>query len=234
MDTTLNVGTPAPGADGQPVQPVSGGEAKPIDGDTIRLLTELGGKFTTLEKELRGLQGRQDKNEKTVGGFQEQFARFNQIKTQGNLTDEQAMAEINRIDLFTTWQTNLEQKIDALAGRLGGIGTTPTEQQMVAEVLTEFKLDPKDTFVASQLQGKQFANRTEAEAFAGRVLRDKLSAPSPNPALGATLPGQPAPTGSTNQAELWAQYQAEVTPHRGNVLAVSDIQSKYRKLGLQV
>jgi predicted nucleic acid-binding Zn-ribbon protein len=148
--------------------------------------------LTGLEKELRGLQGRQDRSEKTVGSFQEQLARFNQVKAQGNLSDEQALDVLQKQDAEQSRWTDLNKRLDELAGRIGGFGTASPAQQMVAEVMSEFRLDPKDPYVAAQFQGKQFANRDAAEAFAGRVLRDKTYSNQPTQAQAASTPGSAA------------------------------------------
>src|SRR3990167_3701399 len=117
MTTTPIVGEADPaGADGQPVQPVSQADAKPIEGDAIKLLTELGGKYDTLVKELRGLQGRQDKSEKSVNDFQGQLARYTQYTDRGLKPDE-ALAEMQRVDADAQWRQSLETKLDNLAGR---------------------------------------------------------------------------------------------------------------------
>lgn len=225
-----NVGTTAAGgAEGQPVQPVSPAPEAPIGGDAIKLLTEFGGKLTGLEKELRGLQGRQDRNEKTVGSFQEQLARFNQVKAQGNLSDEQALDVLQKQDAEQSRWTNLEKRLDELAGRLGGIGSTPTEQQMVAKVMSEFKLDPKDPFVAAQFQGKVFANETEAEAFAGKVLRDKVNSNQPNQAQAASSPGSASTPG--NPDEKFLQLQELYKNYTSNRPAIEALESELKAAG---
>lgn len=200
------------GATGSPNQDVSQTEKKPLDGDAIKLLTELKGGYDTLVKELRGLQGRQDRNDKNVTDFQGQLARFNQVKAQGNLSDEQALAEMQRVDGESQWKISLEKRLDDIAGRLGGIGSTPTEQQMVAEVLNEYKLDPKDAFVAAQFKGKTFANRTEAELAAARVFRDKQLSPNPNSAQSASQAGGIS-AGDENNEEIYARI-AELSKNR--------------------
>lgn len=232
MTENPNVGAQAEaGAGGQPSQPVSPTPVQPIDGEATKLLAELGGRLGTLEKELRGLQGRQDKGEKNLTSFQEQLAKFNQLKAQYG-TDEQALAAMNQQAAEENRWSTLEQKLNAIAERVAGIGSTPHEQQMMAEVLSEFKLDPKDPYVAAQMQGKTFANRTEAEAWAGRVLAGKINSPQPNPAQSSTPPGTPG------APDLRVQYTAELstlTQNRANsAQAVSDLKAKYRRLGLEV
>jgi len=189
MTTDQNVGEGVQGAGGEPSQTVSQ-TPQPIDGEVTKLLTGLGEQVKTLQAELRGLQGRQDKGEKNLTGFQEQLARYQQFTDKGMKPDE-ALAEMQRVDSFAEWQRSLETKIDTLAVRLGGIGTTPTEQQKMTEVLSQYGLDPKDPFVASKIQGKAFANELELKAFAGEVLLEKTRSPQPNAAQVATPAGAP-------------------------------------------
>lgn len=210
-------------------QSVSPTPEKPIDGDAIKLLTELGGKYETLVKEVRGLQGRQDKSDKQVGSFQEQLARFNQIKAQGNLSDEQALETMQRVDEDAKFRDEMRAEMRKLAERVGGIGSTPTEQQMVAEVLSEFKLDPKDPYVAAQFQGKQFANRTEAEAWAGRVLLGKTTSPQPNQAQAASLTGTATAPG--NPDEQFARLEFLYRDYTANKSEIEGIEGSLKAAG---
>ncbi len=189
---TLTVGQAEEGGAANANSQASPQTSPPIDGEVTKLLTELKGGYDTLVKELRGLQSRQDKGDSKISGFQEQLVRFNQIKAQGNLSDEQALQTMQRVDEDARFREEMRAEMRKLTERVGGIGTTPSEQQMMTEVLSEFKLDPKDPYVASQLAGKQFSSRVEAEAFAGKLLRDKVTSNQPNPAQAASPAGVPA------------------------------------------
>lgn len=181
-------------ADANPL--VSPPTSPPIEGEVTKLLTALESKlnerFSSLENNLTGLKKVQGDIDRSRSAFQEQLARFNQIKAQGNLSDEQALQTMQRVDEDAQFREEMRAEMRKLAERVGGIGSTPTEQQMMTEVLSEFNLDPKDPFVASQLNGKNFTNRLEAEAFAGKILRDKVKAPNPTPAQAASSAGVPS------------------------------------------
>src|SRR5687768_10239400 len=132
MTENQTVGTDAQsGAGSTPSEPVSQQAQTPIEGDVTKLLAGFGEKFESLEKQLRGLQGRQDMAETN---FQTQLAKFNQIKSQGNLSDEQAMEVMQKGDAEAQRWTALEQKLDGLAARLTGAGTQADGQQAVTKV----------------------------------------------------------------------------------------------------
>jgi hypothetical protein len=202
MTENQTVGTDAQsGAEGTPNQPVSPPAQTPIQGDVTQLLAGLGEKIGSLESQLRGLQGRQDK---TDNNFQAQLAKLNQYKQQG-LTEPEALAEMEADDATEQRWKSFDQRLSQIAAALGSGGTAPGAQQMVAKALDSYKLDPKDPFVAAQMQGKSFANETEAELFAARVFRDKALSPNPNPAQASTSPG--GFQAAANADELAAEMQ---------------------------
>lgn len=164
MTENQNVGE---GAAEQPAPQVS----QPIEGDVTKMLADFGGKLEGISKELRGLQGRQDKADNKYSDFQGQLARLNQYKAQG-LNDTEALAEMEADDVAANRWKSIEEKIEGLAARIGGVGTQPDTQQMVAAVLSEYNLDPKDAYVAGRLSGQKFETKEQAELFAARILRD--------------------------------------------------------------
>lgn len=208
-------------------QPVSQEGAKPIEGDAIKLLTEFGDKLTGLERELRGLQGRQDKTTSTVNDFQARLAEYEKLREK--MSPEEAMNELNRVDSETEWRTNITKQLETLAGRLGGIGTTPSEQQMVAEVLSEFGLDLKDPYVASQMQGKRFGNKLEAEAFAGRLLRDKTKAPVPDESQTSSSPG--AAIAAADVYDLYRRYEEAAKHPTRNAELLKTLEEQMKAAG---
>jgi hypothetical protein len=217
MTDNLNVGTEAPGgADGTPSQSVSPQAQQPIDSDATKLLASLESKFverfTNLEKQITGLGGVQSRIDQSQNAFQAQLARYNQLTEKG-FKPEEAITEMQRVDADAQWRQSLESKLNQLAAALGSGGTAPGAQQMVAKVFEQYQLDPKDPYVASQLQGKSFANETEAELFAARVFRDKALSPNPNLAQQSSTPG--AASGSNDvQAKIERLTELQRTPTR--------------------
>lgn len=191
MAENSNVGSGADGgAAGSPDQQVSQQTSQPIESDVHQMLKAYGEKLESVTKELRGLQGRQDRSDNQTNDFRKQLARLQQYKTEG-MSDEEALAEMEADDASTRrWQV-LEQKIDGLAARFEGVGNTSNSQQMVTTVLSEYGLDPKDPFVAGKLAGQNPTTKEQAEILAGRILRDKALAPQTNPAQQSATPGTP-------------------------------------------
>lgn len=205
MTDTTNVGTAGePGAGSTPSEPVSPQPQAPIAGDVHALLAELGGKLDSFGKELRGLQGRQDRSENQYSNFQSQLARLQSYKDQG-LTDAQALAEMESDDRAEQRWQNLEKQMQELAAVIQRGGTQANPQQFVAQALTSYGLDPKDPFVAAKLAGQSPKNETEAELLAARIFRDKALAPPTNPSQQSAQPGQSA-AGATDVDALAAEY----------------------------
>jgi archaellum component FlaC len=89
----------------------------------------------------------------------------------------------------------------------------------VAAVLAEYRLDPKDPYVAGKLAGQTFATKEQAELAAARILRDQVSAPQTNSAQQSAQPGsvnlsqESVETQTMRLAELYKNYsqnQAEI------------------------
>lgn len=223
-DVNQTVGTPAPnGAAGKPNQPVSPAQ-NPIDGDVAKLLAGLGEKFDGLQKELRGLQGRQDKSE---NNFQAQLARLEQYEKQG-LSRPEAVAKMQSDDAAESRWTNLEKKLDTLAAQFANGGTQANDNSSVAKVFESLGLDLKDTRVASALVRK-YENADQVELTAYRLQRELAQSPNPTSAQSASLL-----TGTPRQVDTSAlreDYIKEIQTMRGNRQGIKAVQDKYRKLG---
>ena len=98
------------GAAPEPQEQVS----KPIDDSTKNLLVELGGKYAALEKELRGLQGRQDKSE---NAFKTQFAEYDKLIKKGMSHDE-AVETLENKQNETSTLTALQKQVADLAAHI--------------------------------------------------------------------------------------------------------------------
>ena len=180
------------GAPAEPQQSASPEPQQPIGGDVTQLLTQLEGKFSeqfgNLTKELRGLQSRQDKSEST---FQQQLAKFNQIKSQGGLTDDQALAEMQRGDAESQRWANLEAKLENLAARISGGGAPTNDSNAAAKVFESIGLDLKDVRVASALVRK-YDTPEAVELAAYRLQREIAQSPQPIPAQSASMTSAPS------------------------------------------
>jgi hypothetical protein len=89
----------------------------------------------------------------------------------------------------------------------------------VAAVFAEYRLDPKDPYVAGKLAGQSFTSKEQAELAAARILRDQINAPQTNSAQQSAQPGsinlsqESVETQTMRLAELYKNYsqnQAEI------------------------
>lgn len=218
IENNQNVGADAQaGAGSTPSEPVSTPAQPPIDGNVAQLLAGFGEKFNNLEAQLRGLQGRQDKAE---NNFQAQLAKFNQIKSQGNLSDEQAMEVMQRNDAEAQRWQNLESKLNDLAARIAGGGTQANGQQVnAAEVFGKIlgQDNVKNPLLAPYL-AKQYASVAEAESAAKMLFYDLSNLPNPTNAQAASLQGGNAgPTGAQAKIERLAQLQQRPSQHMAEI-----------------
>jgi len=195
MAANPNVGTdPQAGAGSTPSEPVSPQVPAPIESDVTKLLAGLGEKFDGLQKELRGLQGRQDKSE---NNFQAQLARLKQYTNQG-MSETEAIAEMQSDDAAEQRWTNLEKKLDGLADQFASGGTQANGQQAVTKVFEAIGLDVKDPRVASALL-TQYKTAEEVELAAYRLQRQIQQSPNHNPAQNPSLNGNPPAGGMSPQ-----------------------------------
>lgn len=228
VDQTVG-GAGTAGASETPNSQVSQTPQTPIQGDVTQLLTQLESRFSeqfgSLTKELRGLQGRQDKTENT---FQQQLARLEQYEKQG-LTREQAMTEMSKADNETQWRSSLEKKLDdILAGRTASVGTQANGQQKVAEVFAQIGLDPKDPRVAQHLV-KSYETPEQMELAAYRLQRELANTPSPNSAQNASLTGSSQAVDINSLASEYDQLAKNPTA-KGATSRMAEIQEELNKI----
>ena len=228
MATNPNVGAETgSGAEAQPEQPVSPQAQPPIESEATKLLAGFGEKFDALQKELRGLQGRQDRAE---NNFQSQLAKFNQIKSQGNLSDDQAMEVMQKGDAEAQRWTNLEKKLDDLAGRFAGVGTQANEQQTVTKVFETVGLDPKDPRVAAALV-KKYDSPDAVELAAYRLQRELAASPSPIPSQGTSLTGGGSANSAAALDAVYRQYEVAFKEPTKNAALLANLEKQMKDLG---
>lgn len=100
------------------------------------------------------------------------------------------------------------------------------------QYVRDLGLDFNDPDVLGLLSGR-YANQYHFEAEASKLALRKAKPVEVTDTVLQPLEGQTQSTKVT-PAQLLAAYQKEVAPHRGDIAAVSAIQAKYRKAGLQV
>lgn len=192
---TDNLTVDGNGAGGSPSQPVS----KPAIEDADALSKLLDEKLDKVLKpvlgEIRGLQSRQDKSDKTYREFLDEFKK-------------QKASGLNDADAETAATAELEKRkkaeqrevlFDAMARKLGLVPDEPVGNGgggavNVAEVVADFGLDPKDPAVIAELLSKSYADEAAALKAARDYKRAKANAPKPTEADRPTSPAAPTPT----------------------------------------
>ena len=189
--------------------------------DEAKLLERIGSLVeTTIEKKLQSQKDRRfDKIEKTLGDFQPVLEKVKDL-----LTPEQ----LEKVQRDLEWEE--------MKRRTGLTPTSPTPQvgdqraaavEPKSDIAKELGLDENDPEVAAVLREGADPLKLAKVAIA------KANKPTPSP-TGA--PGMVTPPAAPvdDQAALMTAYQKEVAGLRGNVLAVSQLQAKYRQKGLRI
>lgn len=218
MTGNLNDGTAVPEGQAES-QPASSPEPqKPFDGDVSVLLTQftktveerLAAQEKALTEKLGRVQGTVDRSQNE---FRKWMGDVEKLEKQG-MTRDEAIGELERNQQSEQrWQT-FESRLEEIASLVRSGGNANGQTQMLTEVMSEFQLDPKDPYVASQLQGKKFASRTEAEAWAGRVFREKVTSNQPNSAQQASSPASATNTSGGEKILRLAELQKDPIRNR--------------------
>lgn len=201
------------------------GQAQPLGGD----LKSLHNRLEALEKnvlgQLKALQGDKDRRiPKLESSLQELMSEVTRLKGHG-FTDDEAVAEVE----FRQQVKELAQKIKGTEQLSQPTGTGVSEAAQEAQrVIEELKLNTSDPDVMQLLSGN-YRNYDHLRAEAALLVARKLSKPAPSSAASPPVTG-----GTVPQPDLVAEYKKEIAGLRGNITRISDIQAKYRKLGLQV
>jgi hypothetical protein len=238
MAGKTDVEDPKPNSGDEPLD----GEGEAVEGKTSaeQLLEEFGkfrasveGRFKAVEGNLSGIYSRQDKDRNVL---QEVLDEFNALRGAG-VPEAQARSEAEkrvrareveegraaRLDSALEW---IEQQKLLQAGKKVEAGAT----EELVKVLAEYGLDEKDPAVVPffGMQGAELKAAVADLAFQRSKTSKKTTTTAGMRAGGETT------TETPDVDKLTAKYLEEVEPLRGNIIGVSQVQSKYRKLGLNI
>jgi len=220
-------GQGAGGATNSPVSP-----AKTIDGapDQSQGRLNIEKEIGLLRSELRGLQGRQDKEatevQKFMGEVKKRMANGMSLdEAEQSITAEQQAAQ----------KDDLLFKIARKVGVLDEPPSTPAGngQPMAsdaASTLQQYGLNANDPDVAEAIRGK--TNPLELELAAAKVALKREKKPVADVSASTSVIGRPAPPAGVDA--LTADYQREMIAARGNRTAIVETRQKYKKLGVPV
>lgn len=204
------------GAVSPPVSAVSDSAPTPIAD-----VTALEAKVSELTKELRGLQGRQDKADNK---YQESLDRYQSLLDK-NLSPAEAKATMAKEDKEKSKDQMLEEIYTAMkSGKLPGVVGSDTQQTSEAtRLIQEFGLD---------------ANRPEinavlAQGLEGLALENALlRLARPKNAASAPVPKSASPILPPDEAALVKQYVEELKAAGTSMAAASAVRAKFEKQGL--
>jgi hypothetical protein len=193
------------------------GNVQPLQGNVSDAVMK---RLDALEAQNRGLQKGIDKRmDRDVMPTIQKLAKYLGV-TEEQVVAAQRNAKLDELvanDLATPPQPISTARSDATAT----IGD-------VQKVISEYGLDPNDPEVLKTLLVENPTVALGKLAIARAKNPESTSAQNPPLSNGKSL------TTETTPEELRKQYQKEVAGFRGNILKVSEIQARYRKLGLNI
>jgi hypothetical protein len=234
MTETTNVGTPTPEGAGGNQPPVSRGTEQPIAGapQSSQEFLDLKKRLDLTEKELRGLQSRQDKDKNETQRFMDEVKQ--QMASGKSFEEaEKAVTESRKAQEKDDLLYKIAQKVGVLGEssptQATGNGASVTND--VAQVLSKAKLDANDAQVIDLI--KNYGN--DPVEFAMRVGEHKArmaNSPQPSAASSPALQSAPPQSGPPSVEKLTGDYQKEMLAARGNKALAKGIVDKYRKMGV--
>ncbi len=216
------------GAEGnQPA--VSPEQGKSIDGkpQSSQEFLQLKQGYDRLEKELKGLQSRQDKSTNEVQRFMEDV--------KGQMAKGLSLDEAEQAVHANRKAAQKDDLLNQIAAKLGignspqtATGTSPNAADEAVSVFSEYSVDPNDPEAIPflELRGADLVKAVSKLA----IKRAKQSTPdsSEAPSLSSGAPKPPGLSGLTQQ------YQSDMIAARGKPSLLKDIKEKARKAGVPV
>lgn len=221
------------GADGSPSQSVSSQEGGSInDAQTMSKLlkAEIAEALKPVLAEVRGVQGRQDKDRTAFREFMDEFKKQ---KAKGLSDDQAETAAENSIKERSEALSDkalLRQIADKVLGSSSAGNGTPVQANIV-EVLKQFPdLDVNDPDVVAQVLSQ--SDPEKAELAASRIQRKRASQPAPS----ATAAGAPTsrPTPPADVEANTKSYIQDMIAARGQPDLLRKIKEDAIKKGVPV
>jgi len=211
---------------GEPLAPQgslsnSGGKSIEDVTDVKKLVSEL----ETVKKELRGLQGRQDKSEKT---YQPLLVEYEKQKAKGLSNDEAMEAAQSTMDRRDKAQKQ-EALLEQIAQKLGLDSTSPLVQGSTKGIAADYEkvikahgLDSNDAEVIALM--RESGNAIDFSINASKLAVRKQNAPMPNQAQSPSKVFEPQPT--PNQAALENEIASLLKTPTANKKRIDEIKKE--------
>ena len=227
--TLPNVENPNLDGAGENQSPVSPEQGKSIDGkpQSSQEFLQLKQGYDRLEKELKGLQSRQDKSTNEVQRFMEDV--------KGQMAKGLSLDEAEQAVHANRKAAQKDDLLNQIAAKLGignspqtVTGTSPNAADEAQSVFSEYSVDPNDpeAIPLLELRGTDLVKAVSKLA----IKRAKQSTPdsSEAPSLSSGAPKAPGIEGLTNQ------YQKDMLAARGKPSLLKSIKENARKAGVPV
>ena len=217
-----------PQAEGAGSQPVSSGEGKPFEGsqnELVELLKAQSKKLETFEKEIRGLQSKQDKGDKQ---FKEFMADY-QKQVAAGVPDHEAYEIAQNNQNAKKRQAEREALLDQLlAERSGKSVGADSKLAKAKELALKYGIDENDPSLAEIVSTK------DEDRWEGEIAIRAIKKTSPQSLGGVpSMPATPSPSKPDLQ-RLGEEYVNKVLEAKGNKMLVRQLREEYRKKGVPV
>lgn len=184
--------------------------------------------------EVRGLQGRQDKEKDR---FDELMGEFNKAKL-GGASDADAQKMARQALDAKDKESKLESTLDLIAKALqggsflqGATGSSSEKPADYEKVVEDYGVDPNDAEVASLIAKSK--DSTSLELALGRLVA-KRQATSQVDSAQRSAPLANKPLKPSDAATMAFEYKKEMMAKRGNKFAMKAIKESFREKGLDV
>jgi hypothetical protein len=218
----------ASGTPNQPVSPSEGGSIKDAELLSQLLDRKLADALKPVLAEVRGVQGRQDKDRTA---FREFLDEFNKQKANNpNMTDSDAEHAAERFLKEKQQAQEEKELLRKIAEKVLGSSSPGTGTPAQASIIESYKLDANDPEVVTEVLSK--SDPKDAELAALRLVNRRLQQPNPSPTAAGTLAS--TPVRPANVEQLTKQYQTEMMAAQGNPSLARALKAEYAKKGVPV
>jgi len=176
--------------------------------------------------EVRGVQGRQDKDRK---GFQEFLDEYRKQKAKGLSDSEAETAAQSSLDERKATQTDKEL-LRKIAEKVLGPSFAGNEPSAHASIVEQYNLDANDPEVIASVLTQ--TDPKDAEIAAARLMNRRQSQPSASASAASTIVS--TPSAPANVDSLTIQYQKEMSAAQGNPSLARALKAEYAKRGVPV
>lgn len=176
--------------------------------------------------EVRGVQGRQDKDRTALKEFMDEYHKQ---KAKGLTDDAAADAAESSINERKAAQTDKEL-LRKIAEKVLGPSFAGNEPPVHADIVSSYGLDANDPEVVANVLSLK--DPKDAEIAAARLMKRRQTQPSPSATAAGTI--VTSPTKHAGVEELTIQYKKEVIAARGNRRLITELRDSFAKKGVDV